>query len=100
MFGFIGKRKFSDGEIDGFKGKLSFEDAVLVKETGNEESTKINLQSPKPSACLMYIKQDSKKVNTYNSDRFELRGVKQYWMHKDIKRLNENLAGKDRKSVV
>ena len=74
MFGFSTPEK-------SYKSKLSFSDAVITKETEPGEEQKLILAEPKPTSYLDYLKQDGKNPVTYNSDGFELRGVKQYWLH-------------------
>ena len=44
------------------------------------EDRKVILAEPKPSSFMDYLVQNNNKI-TYNSDNFELRGVKQYWLH-------------------
>ena len=74
MFGFSTPEK-------SYKSKLSFSDAVITKETEPGKEQKRILAEPKPTSYLDYLKQDGKNPVTYNSDGFELRGVKQYWLH-------------------
>lgn len=74
MFGFSTPEK-------SYKSKLSFSDAVLTKEVGKGKGQKLILAEPKPTSYLDYLKQNAKNPVTYNTDNFELRGVKQYWLH-------------------
>lgn len=73
MFGFTGKRF-------GYKSKLSFSDAVLVNESSVTEERKYILSEPKPSSYLDYLVQDADKEVTYNTQGFQVRGIKQYWL--------------------
>ncbi|MCM1057447.1 MAG: TIGR03986 family CRISPR-associated RAMP protein [Firmicutes bacterium] len=65
-----------------YKSKLSFSDAVLQNDAGCGAERKLILAEPKPSSYLDYLKQDGKAEKTYNTDGFQLRGAKQYWLHK------------------
>ena len=68
---------------DCYKSRVSFSDAVMTKE-GEKARRKESaiLAEPKPSSFADYLVQDGQKiVKTYNSYGFELRGVKQYWLH-------------------
>lgn len=66
-----------------FKSKLSFTDAVLQNEVNPLKKEHVILLEPKPTSYLDYLKQGRSQV-TYNANSFELRGVKQYWLHKEI----------------
>lgn len=69
-----------------YRTKLSFSDAVLVTEEKDIlcGKSKIILGEPKPTSCLEYVKpQKDGKPDTYNGNSFELRGVKQYWLHRE-----------------
>ncbi len=75
------------GTIDGnsgYKSKVSFSDAVASKVVRlGEAAKKVVFAEPKPTSYLDYLKQNDGPV-TYNTDGFELRGVKQYWLHKEV----------------
>ncbi len=83
MFGFS-RNKSS------YKSKVSFSDAVMVGEKEPADgldplykNVPVILAEPKSSSVADYLKQDGTEVvNTYNTDSFELRGNKQYWLHK------------------
>lgn len=66
-----------------YKSRLSFSDAVITKEgTKPRQRIGVILAEPKPSSFADYLVQDGETIKyTYNSDKFELRGVKQYWLH-------------------
>ena len=64
-----------------YKSKLSFSDAVLQGGAGQGKEQKLILAEPKPTSYLDYLKQDGNMAVTYNTDGFELRGTKQYWLH-------------------
>lgn len=64
-----------------YKSKVSFSDAVLQWEPKVLEETELILAEPKPSSYSDYIKPEKGAPVTYNKDGFELRGVKQYWLH-------------------
>ncbi len=80
-----------------YKSKLSFTDAVLEDNAGIGAEQKLILAEPKPTSYLDYLKQNKDTPVTYNTDGFELRGVKQYWLHKSLVQtdggvINENAA--------
>lgn len=79
IFGYSNKK-------ESYKSRVSFSDAVLTREgTQKREKAGVILAEPKPSSFADYLVQDGETiVNTYNSDKFELRGVKQYWLHDSI----------------
>ena len=74
MFGY-------SNEQSSYKSRISFSDAVIVQECQEKAGRKLILAEPKPTSYLDYLKQDERNVSTYNSENFELRGVKQYWLH-------------------
>lgn len=95
MFGYAEDDSF-DSSLEGqqgsrpksYKTKLSFSDAVLVTEEKDIlcEKSKVILGEPNPTSCLEYVKpqkdnQGREKPDTYNGNSFELRGIKQYWLH-------------------
>jgi CRISPR-associated protein (TIGR03986 family) len=75
-----------------YKSKLSFSDAVLKQDNPELCEVEVALLEPKPTSYLDYINQDKmeedrrgKKIpNSYNTQKFEIRGVKQYWLHKNV----------------
>ena len=69
-----------------YKSKVSFIDAEIIGDPGKSKTKKVILAGPKPSSYLDYIEQSVSegKVNTYESADFKLRGVKQYWLHREI----------------
>lgn len=74
------------GTIDkkvGYKSKIAFTDAVLMEEAKKADEYKVILGEPKPTSYLDYLKQTD-GTTTYNTKGFELRGIKQYWLHNDI----------------
>lgn len=98
--GLVGKHK--EGGVDyakaifgyvkeegSYRSKVSFTDAV-VKDTDNLNSLVCGekqalLLDPKPTSYMDYVKPDEKGMPvTYNKAGFSLRGVKQYWLKKDI----------------
>lgn len=68
---------------ESYKSKLSFSDAVILGEGSVLKEQKLILAEPKPSSYLDYLKPKRDQGVTYNADDFELRGVKQYWLHKE-----------------
>lgn len=74
---------YSD-EDESYKSRVSFEDAIICN-GGKPESHNVILGNPKLSSYLDYLKQEENAFEkTYNDDDFELRGIKQYWLHKEI----------------
>lgn len=65
-----------------YKSKTSFSDAVVCSNSIEMKEQKVILAEPKPTSYMDYLQQDDQK-NTYNSEEFELRGVKQYWLRKE-----------------
>ena len=76
MFGFTSDKK-------SFKSRLSFSDAVVSSKTQKEQTKKVILAEPKPTSYLDYLKAIEGRGVTYNNDDFELRGIKQYWLHEE-----------------
>lgn len=82
-----------------FKSKVSFSDAIAYSYKEGEIKNKI-LAEPKPTSYLDYLKQSvGSEVRTYNTEDFELRGQKQYWLHEGITSYgelgsNENIGSK------
>lgn len=76
MFGYSNKET-------SYRSRLSFSDAVMTKE-GEHARNRVSviLAEPKPSSYADYLVQKGERIiNTYNTKGFELRGVKQYWLH-------------------
>lgn len=68
----------------GYKSKVAFSDAVLVGNEKKNQEISVILGEPKPTSYLDYLKQSDGET-TYNTKGFELRGVKQYWLHNKVK---------------
>lgn len=83
IFGFTNKKINEIGKEISYKGRVSFEDAVLCSKEVNKRTYKIVAGGPKASAYNLYLKQDikasAKEIKTYNSKGFKIRGVKGYW---------------------
>lgn len=74
---------YSDGEKS-YKSRVSFSDAVICEKDQCEQRERtVVLSDPKTSSYMDYLIQTGKTTN-YNSENFELRGVKQYWLHKKL----------------
>lgn len=67
----------------GYKSKVSFADAIAVSDCKLAGTAFPVLAGPKPTSYLDYIQQTDGST-TYNTSGFELRGVKQYWLHKNL----------------
>ena len=74
----LGFSDSSNGES--YKSRVFFEDAVIKKDKGDRAFSLVPGE-PKLSSWYDYVVQDDRFGKTYNDD-FELRGVKQYWLHK------------------
>lgn len=86
-------------EKGSYKSRVSFSDAVVIEDVMEENERKFILAEPKPTSYLDYLKQNKRDQVTYNTDDFELRGVKQYWLHKNA--MSENAsAGKENVASV
>ena len=82
-----------------YKSRLSFSDAVNTEKSAKKVKTeKVILAEPKPTSYLDYLKQDSKTCYTYNTSDFEIRGMKQYWLHSDYQKCDIN--GKEKAASV
>ena len=75
-----------------YKSKVSFSDAILCKSSEIMAVEKVILSEPKPSSFNDYLQPEKGRAVTYNNDGFQLRGVKQYWLHQDTEPC---LGGKD-----
>lgn len=67
-----------------YRSRVSFLDAEIVKGEESTEDVELILASPKPSSYHDYLASQSGDVASYNDDKFELRGVKQYWLKKEV----------------
>lgn len=88
MFGFTNKNLGEEKSLS-FKGRVSFQDVVLFKEGSNKKIYNIVAGNPNASACNLYLKQDinaiATEIKNYNSNDFEIRGIKEYWPRDFIK---------------
>ncbi len=87
MFGFADDK-------ESYKSKVYFTDAVLTndKKCNKEDEVNLILAEPKPTSYMEYIQQSSTKGKegiTYNNSDFEIRGVKQYWLHEKVTQCSE-----------
>lgn len=99
IFGYTNKK-------DALKSKVSFLDAPLISGTEQTDTEERVCSEPKPTSYMDYIVQkekdndndndSSKKIVTYNSNLFCLRGVKQYWLQQStgnaVETKNKNLT--------
>lgn len=94
MFGY-------SNEYGSYKSRLSFSDAVVQDRSVYEErSKKVVLSEPKPTSYMDYLDQSNTKNSgnvTYNTKDFQLRGVKQYWLHQMA---GENVGNNNKEKVV
>ena len=90
LFGFSDKDSKSS-----YKSRVYFKDVINVENKGFGTKTLV-LSSPKPTSYLDYLVQEnSKDIKTYNSlscdnKNFQLRGIKQYWLKKDLDKCEES----------
>lgn len=79
IFGY--SNKTYGGKQQSYKSRVSFSDAVICGgDNFEQKKTSVILAEPKPTSYLDYLLQNLKKTS-YNTDKFQLRGVKQYWLH-------------------
>ena len=70
------------------KTRVSFSDAEQVTKGQPEDYQTVlpgrylTLSEPRPTDCFNYLDQ-SNGESSYNSDHMQLRGTKQYWLHKE-----------------
>lgn len=62
------------------KSRVSFSDAVQTKPAKELPERYLTLSEPRPTDCLNYLDQSNGETS-YNTDRMQLRGSKQYWLH-------------------
>ncbi len=89
-----------------YKSKVSFSDALLESDIAHIQAVKVIQGEPKPTSYMDYLKQGKgAKINgnnntvTYNTDDFELRGQKQYWLHKQKNELINIKEGNGNENV-
>lgn len=83
-----------------YKSKVSFSDAVLQGNIKQGTKKKLILAEPKPTSYLDYLKQNGNTPVTYNTDHFELRGAKQYWLHKSLVPTENNITNEKAASTI
>ncbi|HDK7174403.1 TPA: TIGR03986 family CRISPR-associated RAMP protein [Clostridium botulinum] len=85
IFGFTNFKLKEKKDSISYKGRVSFTNAKPVGEDFEQVEKPIlkHLMNPKISSFQLYLKQEvnnPKKLKTYSSDDFELRGKKFYWL--------------------
>ena len=81
-----------------YKSRVSFSDAVMTEGTGKEKASAehVILAEPKPTSYLDYVLPKNGKGQTYNDTRFQIRGIKQYWLHENTEKgVEEEKIDKD-----
>lgn len=98
LFGTTGEKSY--------KSKVSFSDVLLEGDISHIQAVKVIQGEPKPTSYMDYLKQGKgAKINgnnntvTYNTDDFELRGQKQYWLHKPKNELVKGNNGNGNENV-
>ena len=91
MFGY-------SNEKESYKSRLSFSDAIVKNQSVTENGVKkVILSEPKPTSYMDYLNQDKyQNAITYNTRGFQLRGVKQYWLHQSA---GENIELNDKEKM-
>lgn len=77
------------GKKGSLRSKVSFSDAKLISDPKFDEPISVILSEPKPTSYLDYVdqktpKHDDNDANTYNTENFRIRGVKQYWLREKL----------------
>ncbi|NEU06073.1 TIGR03986 family type III CRISPR-associated RAMP protein [Clostridium senegalense] len=85
IFGFTNFKLKEKKDSISYKGRVNFTNAKPVGEDFEQVEKPIlkHLMNPKISSFQLYLKQEvnnPKKLKTYSSDDFELRGKKFYWL--------------------
>lgn len=88
IFGFSNREIHGDNKVS-YKSRISVEDAIFFEKvkmrTGVQQRKYYEaiLAEPKASCYPNYLEQNNKgypkKMDTYNSEKFRIRGIKQYW---------------------
>lgn len=74
----------ADNDRGNYKSKVAFTDAI-VSESKSGHTHNAVLAEPKPTSYWDYLVQPGNgKFKTYDSDSFEIRGIKQYWLRNDV----------------
>ena len=70
---------------ESYRSRLSFQEAVIDREASEIGKRTMILGEPKPTSYLDYLmEQDEKKMEAAYDGDFSLRGIKQYWLHKEL----------------
>lgn len=77
-----GKSSLDKDMPDARKTRVSFSDAVQVQPPKELPPRFLTLSEPRPTDCLNYLDQSSGETS-YNSRQMQLRGAKQYWLHRE-----------------
>ena len=93
MFGFSTKES-------SYKSRVSFSDLVVQSDDITEQEYKFVLGSPKPTAYMNYLRQAGEKGSTYNTDNFELRGSKQYWLYNKEDGIKVNTNASENEKIL
>ena len=90
MLGFTNNSR----ENNAFASRVKFSHAVL-KALAKQNRYRLTPGKPNLSNYFDYIVQDGKEIKTYSSERFKMRGVKNYWLKDfDKESLNNMVASK------
>lgn len=88
LFGYTGEEKEGRMTLANYKSRLSFGDAVIDGETKELDKVVYILGGPSPTSYYDYLTASQNKDkygniihHTYNDPDFEIRGIKQYWLH-------------------
>ncbi|MBQ7832264.1 MAG: TIGR03986 family CRISPR-associated RAMP protein [Lachnospiraceae bacterium] len=88
LFGYTGEDKKDSDTASSYKSRLSFGDAVVEGDMKEMDKVVLTLGSPSPTSFYDYLTASQNKDkygniihHTYNDSDFEIRGIKQYWLH-------------------
>lgn len=91
LFGYTGEEKKDSAIAQNYKGRLSFGDAVVENNVKEMNRVALMLGSPSPTSYYDYLTLSGKMDKfgnsvpyTYNDPEFEIRGIKQYWLHDGV----------------
>lgn len=80
---------------DARKTRVSFSDAVQTDNKKALSTRYLTLSEPRPTDCLNYLDQSSGETS-YNSNQMQLRGAKQYWLHRNADPGLESVSPNDK----
>lgn len=87
IFGYTSTNSSKNSALEGSapearKTRVSFSDAVQTEPAKELSPRFLTLSEPRPTDCLNYLDQSAGETS-YNSRQMQLRGAKQYWLHRE-----------------